>query len=199
VLLVVVGGWLIVSQDDAQILSLLAWWSLVGTLYLIGSMVVVAVSVRLRVPDRVEPTRLERTRVARFIGITATFLNSLVGLGAALSLLLMRDDPTWGDSYRLFGVWAMLVSWALFHWGYARIYEHRYRSDAVKPFEFPGEEEPRLSDFVYFSFTNATAFSTPDIPVRTSRMRWTVVWHGTLGFFFNTLILVLAVNTIITS
>ncbi len=31
----------------------------------------------------------------------------------------------------------------------------------------------------------------------TTRMRWTVLWHTTLGFFFNALIIVLAVNTII--
>lgn len=196
VLLIVVGVLLYASQDDAQILALMTWWCLLATTYWIATMVVVATSVR-RAASAVELTRLEQTRTARAIGITATFLNSLVGLGSALTLLLMRNDATWGESYRFVGVWTMVVAWALFHWGYARIYEVRYRTSDPKPLEFPGGNEPQLSDFVYFSFTNATAFSTPDIPVLTSRMRWTVVWHGTLGFFFNALILVLAVNTII--
>ena len=47
-----------------------------------------------------------------------------------------------------------------------------------------------------FSFTNATAFSVSDVLVTTPRMRWTVIWHTSLSFFFNALIIVLAINTI---
>jgi uncharacterized membrane protein len=34
------------------------------------------------------------------------------------------------------------------------------------------------------------------VQVMTTRMRWTVVWHTTLSFFLNAMIIVLAVNTI---
>ena len=88
-------------------------------------------------------------------------------------------------------------SWALFHWGFARIYDRRYRRSEVPPLIFPGTDTPRLPDFVYFSFTNATTFSVSDVLVQSSRMRWTVVWHTTFSFFLNALIIVLAFSTII--
>src|SRR5690606_22837454 len=92
--------------------------------------------------------------------------------------------------------WTMLLSWALFNWGFARIYYSRYHRAAEPPLLFPGTNEPRLTDFVYFSFTNATTFGTSDIQVVTSRMRWTVIWHTTFAFFFNALIIVLSMNVI---
>jgi uncharacterized membrane protein len=92
----------------------------------------------------------------------------------------------------------MLLSWALFHWGYARIYERRYRMAPTPPaLLFPGTDQPRIVDFVYFSFTNATAFSVSDVQVMTPRMRWTVVWHTTFAFFLNALVIVLAFSTIL--
>src|SRR5690606_1165793 len=99
--------------------------------------------------------------------------------------------------FELVAVWAMLASWAMFHWGYSRIYYAIYHNrESEKPLLFPATEHPRLTDFVYFSFTNGTSFAPSDVIVTTSRMRWTVVWHTTFRFFFNALIIVLTMNTI---
>lgn len=193
-LLIAVGVLLILDQDDAGIVRLLALWTLIATTYCLAAIVLVALSVR---KAAAAPTAAEHSVVARLISTVATFISSVVGIGSAVTLLFLREDPDWAEGIQVIGVWGMLVSWALFHWGFARIYAARYRLATVKPLEFPGDDEPRLSDFVYFSFTNATSFSTPDVLITTSRMRWTVVWHTTLGFFFNALIIVLAVNTII--
>lgn len=193
VLLIVVGLLLIISQHDAEILGLLGVWSLLATAYVGAAMVLLALSVR----RPAAAPGWERTRTARTISTTSTFISSVVGLGSAMTLLLMREDPEWAEGIKVIGVWGMLVAWALFHWGFARIYAARYRVGDVRPLVFPGDAEPRLADFVYFAFTNATSFSTPDVTITTTRMRWTVLWHTTLGFFFNALIIVLAVNTII--
>lgn len=196
--LILLGAWLLLLSDgDDDTVALLLLWCVLGTAYWVATVTAVGIAVRRPPPPVPVFSWLERTRTARAISTTATFASSLVGLVAAVELLTLRDDPDWSGWIEWVAVWGMLVSWALFHWGYARIYDRRYRRGTDQPLKFPGEKEPRLADFVYFAFTNATAFSVSDVEVLTTRMRWTVVWHTTFAFFFNALILVLAVNTII--
>jgi uncharacterized membrane protein len=63
------------------------------------------------------------------------------------------------------------------------------------PMRFPATPNPGLLDFVYFSFMIATSFTPNDVET-TTRVRWTVIWHSVLSFFFNGFIIVLALNTI---
>jgi len=198
--LIVLGAVLIFfTEDDSAAIGVVAIWCAVGTLYWLAA--VIAVGITLRRPLERTPPLLQHVDVhplAGLISTIGTFAASLVGLVAATEILLLRNDPDWAGWVEPVAVWAMLLSWALFHWGYARIYARRYRlSAATPPLVFPGTPTPRLVDFVYFSFTNATTFSVSDVIVQTSRMRWTVVWHTTFSFFLNALIIVLAFSTII--
>ncbi|MFB8385705.1 DUF1345 domain-containing protein [Microbacterium sp. NPDC055910] len=195
--LIAIGVLLIDPSDDGLTVVLLLLWCLLGTAYWAASAIAVGISVRLRPAASDRFRRLELHPVVAAISTTATFLTSVVGLVAVATILLLRNDPEWAGWVEPVAVWAMLVSWALFHWGFARIYDRRYRRAADPPLVFPGTPSPRLVDFVYFSFTNATAFSVSDVQVTSSRMRWTVVWHTTLSFFLNALIIVLAFSTII--
>lgn len=198
--LIALGLAIILIEDDETMVDLIALWSLIAGVYWLASVVAVGVSVRR--PHGRAPRWLARADLhplVAFIWTTATFVTSIVGLAAATEMLVLRDDPEWAGWVEPIAIVAMLLSWALFHWGYARIYERRYRRAVIPPLEFPRTEQPRLGDFVYFSFTNATAFSVSDVLVTTTRMRWTVVWHTTLSFFLNALIIVLAFSTIINS
>lgn len=200
--LIVIGGMLLWFDDDDTIIEWLIWWSLLGTAYWVASVLVVGVSVR-RGPEKA-PGWLRTVELHPAVAILTTlvtFIASFVGIVAVSEILLLRDDPGYAAWVEPVAVWAMLLSWALFHWGFARIYDRRYRRQVAAagppPLVFPGTGAPRLVDFVYFSFTNATAFSVSDVQVMTSRMRWTVVWHTTFSFFLNALIIVLAFSTII--
>ncbi|MCP2636449.1 DUF1345 domain-containing protein [Microbacterium sp. HD4P20] len=200
--LIVLGGMLVWFDDDGTIIGLLAWWCVLGSAYWVACVFVVGVGVR-RGPERA-PRWLRTVELHPAVAILttlATFIASFVGVVAVSEILLLRDDPAYAGWVEPVAVWAMLLSWALFHWGFARIYDRRYRrevaAEAPPPLVFPGTDSPRLVDFVYFSFTNATAFSVSDVQVMTSRMRWTVVWHTTVSFFLNALIIVLAFSTII--
>lgn len=194
--------------DAAAVAVPLLLWCAFGTAYWVGAVIACFVSSRRRPVPRGTPQaegplsrlvdRLETHPAARVISTSATFLASLVGLAAAVQLLWLRNDPDWALFISVLAVWAMLLSWTLFHWGYARIYARAYRlAKGTKPLEFPGEDEPGLADFVYLAFTNATAFSSADVTVLTRRMRWTIAWHVSLSFFLNSLIIVLAVNTVL--
>ncbi len=192
-------GLLLLGIDEAEDgMGPLALWCLIGGLYWLASVIVVAVSVRrprAAAPRWVE--RLDLHPVVAGITVTATFIASAVGIAAAVEILVLRNDPDWAGWVEPVAVGAMLLAWALYHWGFARIYHRRARLAVIPPLHFPGTENPRLPDFVYFSFTNATAFSVSDVQVMTTSMRWTVVWHTTTSFFLNALIIVLAFSTII--
>jgi len=196
--LIWLGLLLILADDDEAIMADLAVWCTLGGLYWLASVIAVGVSVKrsqIAAPRWVG--RLDTHPVVAAITVTATFLASFVGLVAATEILVLRNDPDWAGWVEPVGVFAMLLSWALYHWGFARIYDRRCRLADTPPLVFPGTESPRLADFVYFSFTNATTFAVSDVQVVTTRMRWTVVWHTTTSFFLNALIIVLAFSTII--
>ncbi|MFB7884004.1 DUF1345 domain-containing protein [Microbacterium sp. NPDC056057] len=196
--LIWLGLLIIFVEGEEPTLDTLVGWCALGALYWLASAIVVGASVKR-----------SRNAAPRWIGafdahplvaavtVTATFLASIVGIIAAAEILVLRNDPGWAGWVEPIGVVAMLLSWALYHWGFARIYDRRYRLAVIPPLIFPGTENPRLADFVYFSFTNATTFSVSDVQVVTTRMRWTVVWHTTTSFFLNALIIVLAFSTII--
>lgn len=190
----------IAVEGGTLTVDLLALWCLLAGVYWLASVIAVGISVRRRA-DRL-PKWMERVDlhpVVAAISTTATFVTSIVGVVAATTMLLLRHDPEWAGWVEPVAIAAMLLSWALFHWGYARIYDRHYRRAGIPPLLFPGTDDPRLADFVYLSFTNATNFSVSDVQVMTTRMRWTIVWHTTLSFFLNALIIVLAFSTIINS
>lgn len=196
------------EDEHLSIIGDLSTWCIFGTIYWIGAVTAAFISSR-RAPQPLgtQPSarplqrfyyRVEHSPIARIVTTLSTFIVSIVGLTAAVELLVLRNDPDWGVLIKAVAIWTMLLSWALFHWGYARLYSRAYRmASGPKPLSFPGDEEPGLADFVYFAYTTASAFSTSDVSVMTRRMRWTVIWHSTLSFFFNSLIVVLAVNTLI--
>jgi uncharacterized membrane protein len=60
--------------------------------------------------------------------------------------------------------------------------------------EFPGKREPGWTEFVYQAFTVGCTFASSDTNVTSSRMRRICAIQGVVGFFFNTVILALAIN-----
>jgi uncharacterized membrane protein len=196
--LIGIGLAIILVEDPDSTLDALALWCVIGGLYWLASVIAVAISVRRS--DVAAPAwlgRLDLHPAVAVVSVTATFLASIVGIVAAIEILILRDDPDWAGWVEPVAISAMLLSWALYHWGFARIYHRRFRVADVAPLVFPGTDAPRIADFVYFSFTNATNFSVSDVQVMTTRMRWTVVWHTVTSFFLNALIIVLAFSTII--
>ncbi len=190
--------YLFVDDDNLNEHGRLLAWCALATLYLVGTVIWLNIDLRVNDDDHSFMRRTSRHPMVAVFSAIVTFSSSLVGLSAAITVIVGSDtDPDYFDAYELIAVWAMLASWAMFHWGYSRIYYAAYHHrEAERPLHFPGTEHPRLIDFVYFAFTNGTSFAPSDVMVATSRMRWTVVWHTTFSFFFNALIIVLTMNTI---
>jgi len=192
----------VVLVDDApeSNITLLAVWCLSASVFTIVALVLLGHEAH-RPEEGEMPPPLQISRLARILTILGTVLPSLIGLAAAAQVIFSRGDKEWGPVYAVVGVWAMLVSWGLLHWGYSQIYLQRYfrsvLSGAGPTMVFPRTEHPRTVDFVYFSFTVGTSFATSDVSLVTSAGRWLATWHSVVAFFFNGLIIVFALSTML--
>ncbi len=77
---------------------------------------------------------------------------------------------------------------------YASVYFASRAEDAPGGLDFPGGSQPQWGEFVYQAFTVGCTFASSDVNVASPRMRRICVIQGVVAFFFNTIILALAIN-----
>lgn len=184
------------ALDDVEVLGL---WCVAGFIYAVANTISVAFSVRLAGNGRRLTRAMRPLWGLRSAAVAGTICSSVFGLYAATAVLMARGDadPEHATVLTVIGVAAMLLSWGLLHWGFARVYLHaHYRHPGRPMLRFPATTAPVLADFVYFSYTLGTSFAVSDVETLRTRIRWTIVFHSVLSFFFNGLIVVLALNTI---
>ncbi|WP_027343566.1 DUF1345 domain-containing protein [Hamadaea tsunoensis] len=186
-LLLAVGGlaYTLVGSDNEGAQALfLALWVCVALLYLlIGG----AIARHRRRPGAPRPEPRMGRRLSFFLSAAA----SLTGLGAALDVLFEPGDNDLSGLVTALGVLAMISAWLLLHIGYARFY-----ATWPEDFDFPGGGPPGLVDYLYFSFTVAVSFAASDVSVRTRPLRWHVMVHSVVSFFYNAIVLAVAVGVI---
>jgi uncharacterized membrane protein len=91
--------------------------------------------------------------------------------------------------------WFALHTLIAFH--YAYIYYGKNGSQKQGGLDFPQTEEPDVWEFLYYSFTIGTTAQTSDTNVTTTRMRRATLAHSVLSFFYNTAIIAMAVNAVV--
>ena len=102
------------------------------------------------------------------------------------------------------GVFTVFISWTTLHVIYAVHYAHIYydpteRKDDGKVrggLEFPGTKEPDYWDFVYFSFVVGMTCQVSDVQITARHLRHLATAHGVVSFFYNTVVVALAVNVV---
>ena len=129
-----------------------------------------------------------RTSVIMVLVIVAAFV-SLYGISSNLDVL---------PGHPLFRVLlaglTVVGSWSLIHTVYAVHYAHLYYSPPEGGLIFPGSGEPHYVDFLYYSFVVGMTCQVSDVQISDTGLRRLTLIHGVLSFFFNTVILVLAVG-----
>ena len=112
----------------------------------------------------------------------------------AIFLVLNRQSDGLGEA--IFALASAPLGWTLMQVLLAYRYAHLYY--ALNPdagLIFPdASKPPNAADFLYFSFTIGMTAQVSDIQVTNTTMRKLVLLHGIGSFFFNTVILALAVN-----
>ena len=186
--LIVVGlGFVLVAEDDE--LVYLGIWDALAVAY-VGVGVIVLRRSRLRPPHGAAPApRSDRFRFNFAFAIVA----SLIGITVAIDIATSDNPEEYALLLNILGVIAMVMSWMLLQAGYARRYAAMYRSGGGG-LTFPGTEHPAAVDFLYFAVTIGTAFSVSDVLVTTARMRWHVMVHSTVSFFYNAAVVAFALS-----
>ena len=159
---------------------------------------------------RITPNGLRRRASAEDEGIPLIGALALAAIGfslAAIFALLNRDgapDPAeLGLAIASVPLgWLMLHTIAAFH--YAHLFYAASDTGTARPSKtrhdarglgFPGSGEPGAWDFLYFSFVIGMTAQVSDVTVETTELRRLVLLHGIVSFFYNTVLLALAVNT----
>lgn len=62
--------------------------------------------------------------------------------------------------------------------------------------QFPGEQDPRWADYVYFAVAVMTTFGPPDVTVASREMRRTVTANAVIAFIFNTITIASVVSAL---
>ena len=156
---------------------------------------------------RIRPDGLRRRASVEDEGIPLIILLALAAiafsLAAIFSLLNGAGAP---DPAELSLVIASVpLGWLVLHTIVAFHYAHLFYAtsdehDAQEAggLNFPGNEEPGAWDFLYFSFVVGMTAQVSDVAVQTTGMRRLVLLHGIVSFFYNTVLLALAVNVVVT-
>ncbi len=106
----------------------------------------------------------------------------------------------------VFSVASVPLGWLTLHVVSAFHYAHIYyghveaagkkREDAGG-LNFPRTKEPGALDFLYYSFVVGMTAQVSDVQVETTRLRTLTLVHSVVSFFYNTVLLALAVNVVV--
>lgn len=103
--------------------------------------------------------------------------------------------PGWATGVLVAGI--VVTAWLTVVMTYSVAYLMQDARSGYQQLEFPGDGPRRWTDYFYFSAAVSTAFASPDVAIRTARMRRTVTGHSILAFGFNTVILAAVVSVLI--
>ena len=130
----------------------------------------------------------------------------VLGLSAAslfVSIFVLRHAhaATRADRvlFVVLGVATAAIAWLLAQTAFTLRYAHLYyRAGQAEEggLEFPGDEAPDDLDFAYFAFTIGMCFQVSDVQVTSRMIRRTVLLHAMLSFAYNTGILALVINVV---
>lgn len=148
----------------------------------------------------------QRARIKN-TGLIALVVASLVGIAAiAVMLHSQREQAGWLRMLHLGGSQlALLFGWVaaqmIFGIQYMRIYYNNLQATANAvgrdpDLDFPGQPEPDLWDFMYYSFTIAMCFQTSDVSIRGTAMRRLTLMQAIYSFFFVAAIIGFVVNVL---
>jgi uncharacterized membrane protein len=187
--LILVGlGFIFLAVDDE--LVYLGIWDALAVSY-VGVGVITLRRSRLRPPSLApDPPRRDRFR----FNFAFAIVSSLIGFTVAIDIATSDNPDEYAILLNILGVIAMIMSWMLLQAGYARRYAAIYRTNGG--LTFPDTDHPAPVEFLYFAVTIGTAFSVSDVLVTTSRMRWHVMVHSAVSFFYNAAVVAFALSLI---
>lgn len=125
--------------------------------------------------------------------VLALALGAVLVSLAAIIWVLNRDETTIWQT--LMALSSVPLGWATVHTVAAFRYAHLfYSAKSVGGLTFPGTKLPGVVEFLYLSFGIGMTAQVADVIVVEPRIRRMVLGHAIGSFFYNAVILALAVN-----
>jgi uncharacterized membrane protein len=147
---------------------------------------------------RATPEDLRRHASYEDEGIAAILVLTVAAVSLCLSAIFALLGEMGHPLPLALAVASVLLGWATLHtvtaFRYAHLYYTALGDGDAAGLEFPGTEEPHMSDFLYYSLVVGMTSQVSDVQTLSPIMRRTTMVHGVFSFFFNTVILALAVN-----
>lgn len=148
---------------------------------------------------RTTPHNMRRHAEQEDEGAALILALALIAVAISLSsifLVLNRSEISAVET--AFALSAAPLGWATLQVLAAFRYAHLYHTpDPDAGLSFPGTRAPGIWDFLYFSFVVGMTAQTADVAITTTQLRRAVLIHSIGSFFFNTVILAMAVNAAI--
>ncbi|MDH6179998.1 putative membrane protein [Microbacteriaceae bacterium SG_E_30_P1] len=144
-------------------------------------------------------TRTARARILAFInggGATSWAVTGSLIAVVAVATLLFRGEVATHPLVAWSGIAVVVSSLAMTVSSYAVRYAREYAT--AGGLQFPGEDRPVFSDFLYLAVMVATSLGTSDVVVTSSRARRIVLVNSLISFAFNTVVVALLVALLVT-
>jgi uncharacterized membrane protein len=150
---------------------------------------------------RQKPADLKKRAKSEDEGIAIVILISLATMAffcAAVFMVLnqKQDAQMLPLALAIIGAplgWLVLHTVMAFHYADLHYFEDSDGHEGPD-LQFPGRGDPGPWDFLYFSFVIGMTAQVSDVQVKQCGMRRTVLLHGIVSFFFNTVFIAMAVN-----
>jgi uncharacterized membrane protein len=94
---------------------------------------------------------------------------------------------------------SIFASWVFMNTVFSMHYAHTYYAEnRAEPggLAFPESTAPDYLDFLYFAFVIGMTFQTSDVAIVDRRIRRVVLLHSVVAFFFNVIVISIAVSTL---
>jgi len=155
------------------------------------------------------PTELRNNAAAAddegIVFITAITLAAICF--SLVSIFRLVNAPVKPDAFHLaLALTAAPLAWLVLHTNAAFHYAHAYYVDPDGigtglpergGLKFPGTSSPGMSEFIYFAFVIGMTAQVSDVKVESTWMRKRALAHSVASFFFNTVLIAMAVNVVV--
>lgn len=137
-------------------------------------------------------------------GVAAILVLAVAAAAISLtSIIMVLTAPTDSTPARLIALASVPLGWAAVHvlagFHYAHLFYQPRKAKTSAGLDFPGTEKPAPWDFLYLAFVIGMTAQVSDVTTSSAQMRKVVLVHSIGAFFYNTIILALAVNAAVTS
>lgn len=137
-------------------------------------------------------------------GVAAILVLAVAAAAISLTSIILVLSATSDSTHaRLIALGSVPLGWAAVHvlagFHYAHMFYQSRSAKTPAGLDFPGTEKPDPWDFLYVSFVIGMTAQVSDVTTSSAQMRKVVLVHSIGAFFYNTIILALAVNAAVTS